>query len=87
MERMTIPTTDGPPITVPIGPERPREPAREFTIHACDKGGFMVYGPAQVSEAFLQGRPVRPVAAFSTLAAALNFIEVEMSPPDTEGGE
>ncbi len=57
-------------------------PARqELTIHACDRGGFMVYGRAEEFAAFERGRPMAPIAAFSFLNEALSFVQVEMAPP------
>ncbi|MBB2964739.1 hypothetical protein [Methylobacterium sp. R2-1] len=49
---------------------------RDLHIHACEHGGFAVFG-----------LDPRPLAAFNTLGEALGFIQKEMAPEKSKGPE
>lgn len=51
-------------------------PRRDLHIHACEHGGFAVFGTGD-----------RPLAAFNTLGEALGFIQKEMAPEKPKGSE
>lgn len=60
------------------------KPATEMTIVACPDGGYAVYTPEHEERAFIQGRAMRPVSAFSDLDEALHFVLDSMTPQEAK---
>ncbi len=51
---------------------------RDLQIHACEMGGFMVYGPEQGGAAFVRNEMLRSLKACSHLKEATDLIVEQM---------